>query len=110
MVDFSKYRLNDDAELDKFRTDPVRFLQFQKMVYTILDRMDPNSQIKVLDIVKENSVEVFIKVVCSYINMEARNRTFEDSYIEFSDDYRTIHRREGFKMPHRVRHFYSEKR
>lgn len=108
--DLSKYRLNDDRELDRFSSkDPVRFLQFQCDVYNMLDGLVPGERINVIDVCKPTSVEVFIKVVCRYI-LNHQNDGFTKSHIEFSEDYRQIYRRPGMPetKPH-WNHFYSKK-
>lgn len=106
----SKYRLNEEAELDRFRSpDPKRFFRFQLKVYTLLDNICVNGAIDVTDAATPESIEVFIKVVCLYILMERRCSKPEDSYIEFSSDYRQILRKPGFKQACRKPHFYSRK-
>ncbi len=103
----SKYRLNDESELLRFKKDPIRFFRFVHSVYTLLDELPPGGTIRVLETVKPDSREIFVKVVCLYIRMEHRTRTLEDDLIEFSEDYLVVYRRPGIRFPEHWRHFYS---
>lgn len=106
--DLSKYRLNDDSELDVYRKDIVRFVQFQEEVYNMLDGLAPGDTINVCEVVVPESIDVFIKVVCQYIYYHQHDDISMDK-IEFSADYRKIYRRSGYVKPvHLSRHFYSK--
>lgn len=105
--DLSKYRLNDDAELDIYRVDMARFIRFQADVYNMLDGLAVGDTINVCDVVVPESLDVFIKVVCKYILLHQRDGIEADK-VEFSEDYRKIFRRPGYIKPRRLdRHFYS---
>lgn len=106
--DLLKYRLNDDSELDVYRKDMVRFVQFQEEVYNMLDGLAPGDTINVCEVVVPESIDVFIKVVCQYIYYHQHDDISMDK-IEFSADYRKIYRRPGYVKPvHLSRHFYSK--
>lgn len=107
--DLSRYRLNADTELDKYRKDLHKFVRFQGEVYNMLDGLAIGGTINVCDVVVPDSLDVFIKVVCKYILLHQQDDESK-SRIEFSDDYRKIYRRPGFNKPnHLDKHFYSRR-
>lgn len=105
----SRYRLNTDSELDQYRQDLHKFVRFQGEVYNMLDGLAIGDSINVCDVVKPDSIDVFIKVVCLYILLHQQD-DISKSRIEFSEDYRKIYRRPGFTRPnHHDKHFYSNR-
>ena len=106
-MDNRKYRLNNSLELAVYQKDMKRFNKFVNRVYNFLDSLRDGESVVVDEITDEKTIDIFIKVVCLYISY--RNpRTFEDSYIIFSDDYLLIKRVPGFKLHKRYRNFFYE--
>lgn len=108
-MDNRKYRLNDSQELAKYQKDMARFNKFVNRVYNFLDSLRDGESVVVDEITDEKTIDIFVKVVCLYISF--RNpRSFEESYIIFSEDYSTITRVPGFKLKKRYRNnFYENK-
>lgn len=108
--DLSKYRLNDESELDRYmKENPSRLVEFMAKVYNMLDRIEVGESVVVLDICRPESLDVFIKCVCKYILIH-QGDGMEHSFIEFSEDYRRIYRRPGIpEFKHLPKTFYSDR-
>ncbi len=110
-MDYKQFKLKDCSELIEFaKPDMERFYNFMHKVYFFLDNLPPGKVVFIRDIVCEKDIELFVKVVCYYIDDHRKLSSIEDNFIEFLDDYSGIVRREGFAVPehhwHRSR-FYK---
>lgn len=93
-MDMSKYIMKDITELDKFiEMNPSRFCAFQDRVEAMLNNLQAGGTINVVDVVEEKSYELFVKLVCLYINEKEFTRKLEDSRVWFIDaEYNVIQR------------------
>lgn len=99
-MDYRQYRLNDVSELTRLaEADPERFYTFFRKVYSVLDAIPFGNPVFIRDLVEDKDIEVFIKIVCFYIDDYRSFSSLEDSYIDFLDDYSGIFRRPGFEVP-----------
>lgn len=73
------------------------FFKYYTWAYNILDNIHIGQRLVIQDVVKSQNLRLFVFITCHYINESTSLK--EDSYIEFSDDYTTIIRREKIKKP-----------
>ena len=110
-MDYKQFKLKDCSELIEFaELDMKRFYIFFNKVYSLLDNLSLDKVIFIRDIVNEKDVELFIKIVCFYIDEHRALGHIEEPFIEFLDDYSGIVRRKGFDTPEHNwcrSHFYK---
>lgn len=107
MEDYRRFRLNDGAELLPFAEDPGRFMDFMRRVFGFLDALAEGETVTVRKVASQGSVEIFVKMVCLYIDQHRVTDGPDDSYIEFNERYTEIRRVPKFVRKPHWRHFYS---
>ena len=97
-MNLSHYRLDNLTEIDLLvdKIGVVKFYQYQENVFKLLASISPEQKYSILENIRQENQEVFIKCVCVYII-----RTTGDCNVELSNDYTSIKGIEPFNKQKR---------
>lgn len=89
MESYAKYRLTSEREFDKYREKMGKqaFDAYLTRLYDYVISMKPGQKFLISSMVKEENVDLFVKLLCLFIWMHGTN-----TFI-FSDDFNWFIRR-----------------
>jgi hypothetical protein len=106
MITLEKYLLQSLADLDEFtnKIGHEKFYPYQDRVFQILSKMHPGNTYNIIENIRSENREIFVKCVCVYMR-----RMKGDCNVQFTDDYTSIKGIESFNQERKSMQEYQDR-